>query len=46
MNEPRYMVLGKELYYIKKLGGYNVDPEPIIINGGTWSPCKWPKIHG
>ena len=20
-------------------------PEPIVINGGTWDPYKWPKIN-
>ena len=23
-----------------------MEPEPIVINGVTWTPYKWPKIDG
>ena len=26
-----------------KVGG---NPEPIVRNGVTWGPYKWPKLHG
>ena len=29
-----------------KVPHYKVGPEPIVTNGNSWGPYKWPKIHG
>ena len=31
---------------LKDLKAHEVGPEPIVINGVTWGPYKWPKING
>ena len=28
------------------LKAHEVGPEPIVINGVTWGPYKWPRING